>query len=98
MGMRADRDLWSQALAIESRYGNAGPHVVARMIDEYRCQGDFSEAAFWGDVADCLRELCRIRGPNAASSSIRGPAGDRPAPQLIPGQPSTSDEDVISAG
>ena len=67
MGMRADRDLWGQALAIESRYGDRGLEVIARKIDELRRAGQFSDAEFWGEVAACLTELHSIRWPGGVS-------------------------------
>lgn len=63
MGMRADRDLWGQALAIESRYGDRGLEVIARKIDELHRAGQYSEAEFWAEVAERLTELHAIRWP-----------------------------------
>jgi hypothetical protein len=68
--MRADRDLWGQALAIESRYGDRGLEVIARKIDELRRAGQFSDAEFWGEVATCLTELHSIRWPGGISTVI----------------------------
>ena len=67
MGMKADRDLWGQALAIESRYGDRGLEVIARKIDELRRAGQSSDAEFWGEVAACLTELHSIRWPGGMS-------------------------------
>jgi hypothetical protein len=75
MGMRADRDLWGQALAIESRYGDGGPDIIARKIDACRRAGAFSEAEFWSDVAACLTQLHTIRGPSAEKA--RAPSSSR---------------------
>src|SRR3546814_13061692 len=63
MGMRADRDLWGQALAIESQYGDRGLEVIARKIDELHRAGRYSEAEFWVEVAERLTELHAIRWP-----------------------------------
>jgi hypothetical protein len=63
MGAKADHDLWGQALAIESRYGDRGPEVIATMIDELQHADNYSSAAFWTSVADCLKELHAIRYP-----------------------------------
>ena len=73
MGAKADRDLWGQALAIESRYGDRGPEVIATMIDELRRAGADADAAFWANVADCLTDLHAIRYPGEAKS----PAAER---------------------
>lgn len=68
MGAKADRDLWGQALAIESQYGDRGPEVIATMIKELRRAGDHADADFWGSVADCLTDLHAIRYPGRAKS------------------------------
>lgn len=75
MGMRADRDLWGQALAIESRYGDRGLEVIARKIDELRRADESSDAEFWGEVAACLTELHSIRWPGGIST-VSSPAAD----------------------
>lgn len=67
MGMMADRDLWGQALAIESRYGDRGLEVITRKIDELRRAGQFPDAEFWGEVAAYLTELHSIRWPGGIS-------------------------------
>ena len=34
MGAKADQDLWGQALAYESRYGDRATDVIAKKIDQ----------------------------------------------------------------
>ncbi len=70
MGAKADHDLWGQALAIESRYGDSGPDVLADRIAALKSAGDEREADFWSLVADCLIELHAIRYPGMRS--LRG--------------------------
>src|SRR3546814_8216196 len=60
MGAKADNDLWGQALAIESQYGDRGPEVITTMIDDLRRSGDPSGAAFWTKIAVCLTDLHEI--------------------------------------
>src|SRR3546814_10154425 len=72
MGAKADNDLWGQALAIESQYGDRGPEVITTMIDDLRRSGDHSGAAFWTKVAVCLTDLHEIR----YVGSIASPAAD----------------------
>ena len=61
MGTKADHDLWGQALAIESRYGDRGPEVLTQRIRELRAAGELVEADFWTRVAVCLNDLHAIR-------------------------------------
>ncbi|SKB73561.1 hypothetical protein [Sphingopyxis flava] len=91
MGMRADRDLWGQALAIESRYGDGGPSIIGRKIDACRRAGAFSEAEFLSDVAACLTQLHTIRGPSAENA--RAPSASRRDPM----RPSAWSKNGISA-
>lgn len=72
MGAKAENDLWGQALAIESRYGDRGPEVITKMIDDLRRAGDHAGAAFWTKVAVCLTDLHEIR----YVGSIASPAAD----------------------
>ena len=89
MGMRADRDLWGQALAIESRYGDSGLEVIARKIDELRRAGQFSDAEFWGEVAGCLTELHSIRWPGGTSPLTPPVAKGSSAPPCQQGAPAS---------
>lgn len=61
MGTKADHDLWGQAIAIESQYGDRGPEVLAQRIVELREAGELAEAEFWSQVAACLNDLHAIR-------------------------------------
>lgn len=61
MGAKAVHDLWGQALLFEARYSDRAPQVAADKADRLRKAGDRIEADFWSRVADCLRELHRIR-------------------------------------
>ena len=79
MGMRADRDLWGQALAIESRYGDRGLEVIARKVDELGRAGQYSDAEFWSEVAARLTELHSIRWPGGIST-VTSPVADSNAP------------------
>lgn len=63
MGAKADQDLWGQVLAIEARYGDRGPEVIARKIEEFRLAGDYSDSEFWTSVAECLTDLHAICYP-----------------------------------
>lgn len=87
MGMKADRDLWGQALAIESRYGDRGLEVIARKIDELRRSEQFSDAEFWGEVAACLTELHSIRWPSGISPVTPPVAEGSPAVSRRQGDP-----------
>lgn len=87
MGMKADRDLWGQALAIESRYGDRGLEVIARKIDELRRAGQSSDAEFWGKVAACLTELHSIRWPGGISPVMQPVAEGSPAASRRQGHP-----------
>lgn len=61
MGTRAEYDLWGQALAVENRYGDRGPEILAQKIRNLRVAGELVEADFWADVAGCLNDLHAIR-------------------------------------
>lgn len=73
MGMRADRDLWGQALAIEYRFGDRGLEIIALKIDELHRAGQYSEAQFWAEVAERLTELHAIRWPGGIRESRGDP-------------------------
>lgn len=88
MGTKADHDLWGQALAVESQYGDRGPEVVAQRILELRKAGEVAEAAFWSQVVTCLNNLHAIRYPGNLLASL-SPA-DRPS---VVGGRSVSAED-----
>lgn len=60
MGAKADHDLWGQALAYESRYGDCAIDVITEKIDQLRCDGDTHEMEFWIEVTDCLTQLHAI--------------------------------------
>ncbi len=79
MGTKADHDLWGQALAIESQYGDRGPEVLAQRSVELRKAREFQEAEFWSEVAACLTDLHAIRCgfPSAKRTS---PPADRQTP------------------
>lgn len=96
MGMRADRDLWGQALAIESRYGDGGPDILARKIDACRRAGAFSEAEFWRDVAACLTELHSIRGPYVGKACGSPTDGARSAARPDPVRQTARNKTCIS--
>ena len=70
MGANADKDLWGQALAIESRYGDRGPEVIAAMIAELQRASNYANIEFWTNVAQCLEDLHAIRYP----CTVRMPA------------------------
>ncbi|WP_414712919.1 DUF6961 family protein [Sphingopyxis sp.] len=81
MGTKADHDLWGQALAIESRYGDRGLEVIARKVEDLCRAGQDSEAEFWSEVAECLTELHSIRWPGGISTVTPSAAGgDAPTP------------------
>ncbi len=61
MGANADHDLWGQALAFESRYGDDAPRIIAGKIERLRASGEIAEADFWAQVAECLTDLHAIR-------------------------------------
>ena len=61
MGTKADHDLWGQALAMESQYGDRGPEILAQRIVELREADERAEAEFWSQVAACLSDLHAIR-------------------------------------
>lgn len=61
MGANADHDLWGQALAFESRYGDDAPRIIAGKIEQLRASGEIAEADFWAQVAECLTDLHAIR-------------------------------------
>lgn len=63
MGAKADKDLWGQALVIESRYGDRGPEVIVAMIAELQQAGNYADVEFWTSVAACLEDLHAIRYP-----------------------------------
>ncbi|OWQ95055.1 hypothetical protein CDQ91_14085 [Sphingopyxis witflariensis] len=72
MGMQADHDLWSQALAAERRYGDSGPDIIAQQVQKLMAAGEYREAEFWSQVAECLSDLHAIRfpGESKAMSSV----------------------------
>ncbi|WP_067112866.1 DUF6961 family protein [Sphingopyxis granuli] len=72
MGAKADKDLWGQALAIESRYGDRGPKVIAAMISELQRASNYADVEFWTNVAQCLEDLHAIRYPGI----VRMPAAE----------------------
>src|SRR3546814_8822013 len=55
MGMRADRDLWGQALAIESQYGDRGLEVIARKIDELHRAGRYRSEEHTTELQPLMR-------------------------------------------
>lgn len=61
MGTKADYDLWGQALAFESQYGNRGPEVLSQRIIQLQEAGDPREAEFLSEVVTCLTNLHAIR-------------------------------------
>ena len=61
MGANADHDLWGQALAFESRYGDEAPRIIAGKIAQFKASGEVAEADFWAQVAECLTDLHAIR-------------------------------------
>lgn len=78
MGTRAEYDLWGQALAVENRYGDRGPEILAQKIRNLRAAGELVEADFWSEVAGCLNDLHAIRigapvlKPRPAGASPKG--------------------------
>lgn len=85
MGTRADDDLWARVLAIENRYGDRGPGVLTRRIEELRATGASIEAERWSQVAACLDELHAIRFGEISSSAF-GAARGGTAGGDIPGR------------
>jgi len=82
MGAKADHDLWGQALAFETQYGDKAPEVIAAKIEQFREAGDTIEAGFWQQVAECLTELHAIRYPGTArrAGTVRDPSDPSVAP------------------
>lgn len=86
MGAKADHDLWGQVLAIENRYGDRGPEVLRQRIANFHETGELAEAAFWSEVATCLKQLHSIRfnvpSVNASCGSVSRRDRETHAPVL----------------
>lgn len=61
MGAQADHDLWGQVMSVERQFGDRGPDIVATKAQVLRRAGEFSEADFWMQVAECLTDLHAIK-------------------------------------
>lgn len=80
MGAKADQDLWGQVMAAELRHGEHAPEFITQKAQALRRAGEYCEAEFWTQVAECLRDLHAIKF--AGAGKVLGNIGERQASQI----------------